>query len=299
MIRQVGRLGYLKASVQILRFMWDDLAIALLLCLATNNLDKQVSKSVGPELLLPTLGIAVSVFISFRNNQSYGRWWEARILWGALVNQSRNLRDSLQSLLGDGEVSKQLIKPFLQRHVLLIWTLNNELRARPHPHATKATAQLAVEARLDSPTSQDLLIQQSFAIGGLVESSHISDISRLHLMRVLDEICNDLGGLERIRNQPLPASYDAFIRLSVWVFGFLLFIRLDALYEPYGGPVGFVMMSGFIFAERIGSYIEEPFREPVLALPMNRMAAVITKDLLGPSHPFAVPPENDRATVWT
>ena len=49
---------------------------------------------------LTTLGIAVSVFVAFRNTQAINRWWEARLLWGAITNTSRHWRDCLQTLLG-------------------------------------------------------------------------------------------------------------------------------------------------------------------------------------------------------
>ena len=299
MLRQVGRFGYFKIGAQLFRFLWDDWTCALLLCLVTLKLNKEISTSIGPELLLPILGIAISVFTSFRNSQAYARWWEARTLWGGLVNQSRNLRDSLYALLGNGENAEVLTRSLLERHVLLIWTLNNELRDKPHSYTTMAVTQLSSERARPDSGSQELFIEQSLAIQRLVEMGRITDVSRLQLMRVQDEISNAVGGLERIRNQPLPASYDAFIRLSIWVFGFLLYVRLDAVYEPYGAIAGFVTMAGFILAERLGAYIENPFSEPTFALPMNRMSSTITKGLLGHTHPLAVPPESDRATVWT
>lgn len=230
MLRKVGRLGYLKIGAQLFRFLRNDWTCALLLCLATIKLNKEISASIGPELLLPILGISISVFTSFRNSQAYTRWWEARTLWGGLINQSRNLRDNLYALLGNGETAEALTQPLLERHVLLIWTLNNELRDKPHSYTAMAVTQLSTERARPNSTSQELFIEQSLSIQRLVEMGIITDVSRLQLMRIQDEICNAVGGLERIRNQPLPASYDLFIRMSIWVFGFLLYVRLDALY---------------------------------------------------------------------
>lgn len=298
-LRQVGRFGYFKVIAEVSKFLWDDLAVALILCLAILRFDKEFAKAIGPELLLPILGIAISVFTSFRNSQAYGRWWEARTLWGSLVNESRNWRNSLYTLLGNGQKAEALIRPLLERHVLLIWTINNELRRRPHAHTTKAIAQLAAETNNQNATSQELFLQQSLAIQLLFSEQSITDFSRLQLMKVQDDITNSLGGLERIRNEPLPSSYDVFIRLSVWAFGILLFMRIAAAYQAFGAITGFLIMAGFITAERLGAYIEQPFAEPSLSLPMNRLCSVITNNLLGSSHPLATPPENEQSTIWT
>lgn len=300
MLRQVGRFGDLKVALYVGRFLWDDLGIALLLCLSTVNVNKEIAGMVAPEIVLPMLGIAVSIFTSFRNSQAYSRWWEARSLWGALVNQSRNWRDNLYSLLGNSELMQASLEPLLQRQVLMMWVLNNELRDQPQAHAVRALDQLASSlGYTEALNTQTLLIEQSLAVQHLCRQGLISEFGRLQLLRVLDEVCNAIGGCEKVRNQPFPASYDAFIRVSVWTFGYLLYMRMDASYEPWGAVVGYLMMASFITAERLGAYIEAPFFGPVFALPMNRFCATITKGLLGASHPLAVPPEGERSTLWT
>jgi len=299
MLRQVGPLGGLKVAVQVGRFLWDDLAVALVLCVLTIHINKELARLVAPEVLLPILGIAVSVFTSFRNSQAYARWWEARSLWGTLVNQSRNWRDNLHSLLGGSAEAEALKQPLLQRQVLMVWALNNELRDRPQPYAVQAFGQLAQGMGYAEVTTQGLLVEQALAIEGLYRDGQISDFGRIQLQRVQDEICNAIGACEKVRNQPFPSSYDVFIRISVWIFGFLFYVRMDALYEPWGALVGYLVLAGFITVERLGSYIESPFFKPVLALPLNRICATITKGLLGAAHPLATPPEGERSTIWT
>ena len=300
MLRQVGRFGDFKVAAYVGGALWDDFVVALLLCLATININKTIAAEVAPEILLPMLGIAVSIFTSFRNSQAYSRWWEARTLWGALVNQSRNWRDNLYGLLGEGEQAQAVLQPLLERQVMLMWALNNELRDRPQRYAVQALERISQMSQHRSDLStQGLLVEQSLAVASLCREGQISEFGRLQLMRVLDEICNAIGGCEKVRNQPFPAAYDAFIRLSIWIYGFLLYIRMDASYEPWGALVGYLMMLGFITAERLGAYIESPFFGPVFALPMNRFCATITKGLLGGDHPLAVPPEAESSTLWT
>ena len=90
MLRQVGPFGSFKVAGYLLRHLWLDFLIAGALCAASVPLNPLPAEKLAPEVLLPIWGIAVSVFIGFRHGQAYERWWEARKLWGALLNHSRS-----------------------------------------------------------------------------------------------------------------------------------------------------------------------------------------------------------------
>jgi len=77
----------------IVKSMGKEILFALVLCFISLPIAPNLAKQILPEILLPVLGISVSVFTAFRNTQAYNRWWEARTLWGGLVNGSRNWRN--------------------------------------------------------------------------------------------------------------------------------------------------------------------------------------------------------------
>ena len=108
------------------------------------------------------------------------------------------------------------------------------------------------------------------------------------------------GGLERIRNQPIPLPYAAFVRGVAWFFGIMVCTRLDNTGHDtvVGIAVGILIMTLFIVAERLGHFIEEPMSNTPFDLPMNRFCAGITADLLGSRHPLARMPDGDDAAVW-
>lgn len=114
---------------------------------------------------------------------------------------------------------------------------------------------------------------------------------------------NAIGGLERIRNQPLPAAYDLFIRCIIWAFSYLLFIRLDSMHDPGGALIGFLCLFGFVLAERLGAFTENPFEDGLYGLPINRICATISGNLLLIDHPLATPPQNQAQSqaslIWT
>jgi putative membrane protein len=264
--------------------MRGNVLVAILLCIASAPLNEDLARRLSPEALLPILTIVVTVFTGFRSNQAYLRWWEARLIWGAMVNESRNWQLQLLALLPVAAEGSPQHTALLERQVQLVWTLNRELR----PGGTAPT-----------PSSQELLSQQAQALRALAASGSLDPSGLQSLLRVQDGICNALGGLERIRLTPIPAAYDLFIRILVWSFGFLLFVRLDVLDQGLGTLEGFLGFLAFITAERLAAFTENPFQSKVFGLPMNHICATISRDLLGASHPLAVPPEGSQSPVWS
>ncbi|MFC3560563.1 bestrophin family protein [Pedobacter jamesrossensis] len=105
-----------------------ELAYVLIIGLLVNYLTGEF-KNLIPEMpiAIPTfIGTAISVILSFKINQSYDRWWEARKIWGSIVNDSRTLVLQLQSFVS--ESSKKEIKEIAYRHIAWCFSLGQSLR---------------------------------------------------------------------------------------------------------------------------------------------------------------------------
>jgi predicted membrane chloride channel (bestrophin family) len=124
--------------------------------------------------------------------------------------------------------------------------------------------------------SQALLDAQARAVVVAHTDGKLEPTGRGVLSDQLRDTGNAMGGLERIRAQPFLATMALFSRLVVWLFAWLMFLRLAA-------------------------YLDQPLADPLLGLPQHHIAAAISRDLLGPSHPhpLAQPPQPASATVWT
>ena len=94
--------------------------LATLLCVLSLPVNATVARTLLPETLVQVLGLLLSLFLGFRYSQAYNRWWEARVLRGALVNESRNWRDLLTRVL-PSELPLSLRRRLLQQVVLLMW----------------------------------------------------------------------------------------------------------------------------------------------------------------------------------
>jgi putative membrane protein len=246
---------------------------------------------------LTTLGIAVSVFVAFRNTQAINRWWESRILWGAIVNNSRSWRDTLTSLLGEEQQAERQRLVALQ--ALLCWLLNFELRGSwrldAREHADGVLAGLGLPARM---RLQEGLVRKAEAIGRLHRDGAINDWGRDALVRCSEVFTNALGGLQRIRNSPIPPTYDVFIRGICWFYGYAQFLNFVNRGDSWEGAV---ILVGFVTAERVGAYVENPFDNDgsSFCVPMDSVCRTISTDLLGAHNPLAQLPISNDPSRWS
>ena len=290
MIRPRGCLDYLQLSWWLISRQGRSLLLATLLCVLSLPLNATIARTLLPETLVQVLGLLLSLFLGFRYSQAYNRWWESRVLWGVLVNQSRNWRDLLTRVL-PRKLPLSLRQRLLRQVVLLMWCLNAELRSSKREAVVLAppAQALALKLGFQNPSVQLLLQQMAKEQFKLHQAAWVDNVESREFGRVQQEITNALGGLERIRHQPLPVSSTFFIRGLTWAYGYLVFLKLDALGPITAALVGWLVFLTFLMAERIGTFLEHPFVDARFALPMDRFCALISLDLLGASDPLAQP----------
>jgi putative membrane protein len=229
------------------------------------------------------LGFAISMLLVFRTNTAYDRWWEGRKLWGALVNNSRNLALKLNAILpaGDNETRaffKQAIPLYakvLNRH-LLKETTQFQLDEEPHPELPAINDSHHMPNKVAA--SIYLKIQKLFNEG------KISGEQLLFLNLELQSFTDVCGACERIKNTPIPYSYSTFIKKFIFIyvltmpFGFVFTLGLYAI--PVTTFIFYVLASLELIAEEI----EDPFGNDNNDLPMHKIAKNIQgniKEILG------------------
>lgn len=254
-----------------------------------------------PSLPLGMMGAALSIFLAFRTNSAYDRWWEARTLWGGLVNFSRTLARQVLTLMDGpsegGPAASEMQRRLVVSQIAYVHALRCHLRDQnPFPELRtrfgpdmlqRLESQDNVPAALLLSMGRDL--QTAFRVGWL-DSYRLAAIDR-----TLTELTNIQGGCERIKNTPLPRQYDYFPRLLVTVFCLLLPIGLvDGL--GMLTPVASTVLSFiFVTVDRIGREIETPFNNTVHDTPMTSLSRTIEANLLqhlGEERPKALHPVN-------
>ena len=293
MIRSVGRTGPLKVfGLVTWQLKYNLLAVGAVAVTLLQTPD--VVDPADYAAILATAGIAASIFVGFRNTNAYQRWWEARTLWGAIINDSRAMHNGLSAIDTESAAIAPILDRMRRRQVRHAWQLTAQLRGvAPLPGVVDLTEDPS------EATATELLNLQAQDVRRLRADGHIDYQARVMLMSVNTNLLASQGGLERIRNQPMPIHYDMFIRTMAWVFALVAFNLLHVAAHFVGSiALGLLFMVLFISAERFGYFLEQPMSNTVFDLPMYRFCGTITGDLLGREHPLARPRESDNALVW-
>ena len=221
------------------------------------------------------LGTSIALLLSFKLSQSYDRWWEARKVWGAMVNDSRSLVVQVANYGGHRQIAKEMAK----RQVQFCRSLTRTLRGEKHA----------------KHESQDSMEQESAAIHHLALSllnKHAVDLEKLHRDGVLTDyqqmqidktlvrICENMGKLERIKKTVFPKTYRMTLRLFIHLFLIILSISLSNLDYWIALPVIFSLTIPFFLLEKIAFNIQNPFENKPTDIPMNAICDTIEKNLM-------------------
>lgn len=238
-----------------------------------------------PDLPLSMIGGALSVFLAFRNNSAYDRWWEARTLWGALVNTARTFARQVLTLIDDRESPRR--PEVLSQHMLVelqiayVHALRCHLRRQnPFPELERRLpAELVAYLRKQRNVPAAMLLVKGRILRGLYESGRLDSYRFTALDKSLTDLCNVQGACERIKNTPLPRQYEYFPRVLVGIYCLLLPFGLVGGLEMLT-PIASTLIS-FIFVslDTIGREIENPFENTVHDTPMSTLTRTIEVNL--------------------
>ncbi len=235
-----------------------------------------------PAMLSTVLGTAIAFFIGFNNSQAYGRWWEARIIWGALVNDSRSwtrgllayVRESNDSF--DNSQIKVLQKRMIYRHLAFLYTLKYALRKISDTSYKQYLEKEDFEqVRKKSNVPNAILNLQSHDLETLSQLNSIDGFRFKEINYLLIQFCDSMGRCERIKNTVFPTSYIYFTRIFIWFF---IILNTMVLTDLIGGwAIFFGWLIGFVFfaAYNNGVSIMNPFENSPFDTPMDSIVRTI------------------------
>lgn len=257
----------------------------------------------APSLPLTLFGSALALFLGFRDNSAYQRWWEGRVLWGAMINASRTLAREVITFMpyaSEGPLW-DLKRTIVLRQIAYVHALRCQLRRLdPVPDIRRfLSAEEAASPLTRTNIANGIIDGTAGRIAKARRDGHLDTILHAQLERTLTDITNAQGGMERIKNTPLPNQYRFFPNLFTRLFCIALPI---GLVETLGWatPVGSTL-AGLMFLAvlRIGDDLTDPFANSVHDVPLDAMCRTIEIDLLqaiGDSAPEPLKP--DRDVLW-
>jgi len=236
--------------------------------------EKEFSSTISIHQLL---GIVLGLFLVFRTNSAYDRWWEGRKLWGSMVNNTRNLALKMNAILGSGEQEDRRWFSSMIGNVPV--SLKDHLRGRYRVNELELTEAEAAAAELTRhlPNFVSRLLYQR-----VVELNRSGSLTNEHLLMVdreLKEFADIIGACERIKNTPIPYSYSMFIKKFIFIYlitlPFALVTTMGYMTIPIVVLVAFVLMS----VELISEEIEEPFGRDSNDLPTDEISSKIRENV--------------------
>lgn len=223
------------------------------------------------------VGIALAIFLGFRNSASYDRYWEARKLWGQGLNECRTLTRQALSLM-DGQVD---VRPFVYGQIAFIHALRGYLRRVPVERELAALLPAELLARMREahypPTL--ILVWLGQWLHEQRRAGHLQAVLAAKMEDALSGLNQVQGGCERIVSSPIPFAYTVILYRTVGVYCLLLpFGLVDTL--GWMTPLVTAFVSYTFFAqETLLSEIEEPFGNAENDLPLDALSITIERTL--------------------
>lgn len=270
-------------SRRVMMTLWPAMAFMLvytsLLCYLFIDYFKFHEADFQPTMAMHSLlGIVLGLFLVFRTNTAYDRWWEGRKLWGAMVNSSRNFSMKLNACLSkenheEREYFSKMIPNF-------IFAMKENLRS-------------GVQfAELDPPDDSFFNDLKKYKhkpnriaamlyrrVNELYTEKKISGDQLINMDKELKDFIDIIGACERIKNTPIPYSYMMFVKKFIAIYIITL-------------PLGFVTQSGYmtipivvlvsfflLSVELIAEEIEDPFGRDISDLPLDDLAGKMRENI--------------------
>lgn len=233
-----------------------------------------------PAVVHGLVGTALGLLLVFRTNASYDRFWEARKLWGSIVNETRNLVRSSSVLLG---ADPALLARLLRWTIAFPYTTMHELRGKralgPIEHEVTPEELALVRESPHGPMA--VAVQITRCLDEARRKGLVNDFLYASVDNNVQILIDCVGACERIKKTPLPFAYVVHLRRALAIYCATLPF---ALLKDFGWgtiPVCFLVAFILFGIEEIGVEIEEPFGLDDNDLPLEQICAGIERVLRG------------------
>jgi putative membrane protein len=267
-----------------------------------------------PPIML--IGTASALIAGFRNNATYGRSWEARQIWGRIINSSRSFGIMTMDFIRHPEANtlKAIHQRIIYRHLAWITALRYQLRekrqwenARINPQYIEYSQRYKVP-EWDTPIDEEItaflpdeewkqvkgkknaatqiLAMQSADVRSLAEQGLISELKYIEIQLLLKEFYEHQGGSERIKNFPYPRQYSSISRFFFAILTVLIplgmlneFAKLGPQFVWLNIPFSIIVSWIFVTLEDVGESTENPFEGAANDVPISTISRTIEIDL--------------------
>ena len=242
------------------------------------------------------IGVALAVFLGFRNNASYDRYWEGRKLWGMILSESRTLARQFLTLPQKVDVTQQ--RHFVLTLVAIAYSLRHQLRDTDASHDLQRLLPpdlaLCLQSARFAPNL--LILHLASLLQQQRQQQSLDSMLAAQMEQPLAKITDGISGCERLSNTPLPYTYVVILHRTAYLYCFLLpFALVNAIGWTTPIMVAFIAYT-FFALEALSDELEDPFGTSANDLPLESMCVMIETtlcEMLGDKDlPVALKPVN-------
>ena len=225
------------------------------------------------------LGTAIALLLSFKLSQSYDRWWEARKIWGSIVNDSRTLVIQLKGFSKNKNPERTHTMAY--RQIAWCYALSQGLRNEAN---SKNLNNFISEQELNlvgfaSNTPFAILNNQSQDLCALHQENFVNDFQQIQIDNTLVRLCCSMGQAERIKNTAFPKTYRLTLHLFIYIFLITLSFSLAEMPNLMEIPLMILISIPFFLIEKIAFNIQDPFENKPTDIPMTSISRTIEIDI--------------------
>ncbi len=211
----------------------------------------------NPLAIHSLVGFVLSLLLVFRTNSSYDRWWEGRKIWGSFTNNSRNLALKLNAILPESHESRTIFKVLIGNY---IYAVRNHLRGNINHKNLVYVSNYNETFYVNYQHIPNRIGQAIYLeINRLCKLGIISTEQLLTLNGELVSFADNMGACERIKNTPIPSSYNIFIKKMIFLYVFTMPLGFVLEFQYWAAPVVTLVFYAFAGIEMIAEEIEDPF----------------------------------------
>lgn len=219
------------------------------------------------------LGIVLGLFLVFRTNSAYDRWWEGRKLWGSMVNSTRNYALKLSAYLPKDDADRKWFAQMIPNFVI---ASKEHLRKGVILTELDAADEEFTEALKDAQHKPNRIAGMLYRkVNDLYKANKLTGDQFRVLDKEMKDFIDIIGACERIKNTPIPYSYSMFIKKFIFIYIITLPFGFVTTFEYMTIPTTLLVTFVLLSVELIAEEIEDPFGRDINDLPTDDLAVKI------------------------
>lgn len=266
-------LGYIIKST------WLDMLMVFLVSVVTYEIYNVIDLTNIPVTITALVGTSISLVLAFKLSQSYDRWWEARKVWGSIVNDSRSLIIQIKNFTQ--LKNPELLEKMTMRQIGWCYSFGQVLRGfSPFDNLKTLISEVELdELKGHENVALKLLDNHAADLARLKEEGLISDFQYMQIDQTIVRLCASMGQAERIKKTVFPTAYRLFLHFFIYIFVVMLSNTLTETDGIFEIPILLMIISPFFLLEKTAYFLQDPFENRPTDIAVTSIARSIEVNL--------------------